>query len=780
MTQEMPLVSNLDAVPKALQLYLEISQYPILAKRIREQMRTELFSRGVITPKAFDQEVRAKALRSQELEGLNNPFEQEPADVWQTRTEKIRDDLTDFYFAFNLPHDLFRDIVQRLIGQRAPAHEVILSFNPELAPWDLLFAQGIAFESAAPEKRAQIEHHLREIVVVLIKGMISDQLDFVRVAREYFTIRDLREIYDRRIGRGKIGGKAAGMMLAYKIIQSEGEKHGFDAASRLTIPDSYFIGSDVFYDFHASNNLFPYMNQKYKSHERMMEDYPAASAAYLNSQMPGHAERALARLLERLSGAPLIVRSSSLLEDSFGKSFAGKYDSFFLPNQGAFEENLEALTDAIKKVYASVIRPEALIYRETVGLTDYDERMAILIQKVEGAPYRGYFLPAFAGVAFSKNPYRWSSRVRVEDGMLRMVTGLGTRAVERVDNDYPRMVALSHPTLRPEQSASAVRRYAQHQIDVLDLQANAFKTLPVADVLDADFPSLGAFMSLDRGDYVQPFSGRPLSMERQNLIVTFDRLLAHKPFVETMRGMLHVVEEAYGRPVDIEFAGDVISTYPDLQFKVALLQCRPLSLRQPDQHYAIPDDVPPDAILFTANRQVPHGFANGIRYVVYIDPRVYAHIPGAHTRFEIGRVVGRLNQALAGAPFVLMGPGRWGTSNAMLGVKVTYADIYNTKVLIEIAHEGEGSVPELSYGTHFFLDLVEADIYPLPLYPDDPSAVYKEEFFTSAANALPQLLPADESYAPYLKVIDVPAASGGRTLTIVMNAEQDKAIGYLA
>ena len=505
--------------------------------------------------------------------------------------------------------------------------------------------------------------------------MISDQLDFVRVAREYLTLQDLREIYDRRIGRGKIGGKAAVMILAYKIIQREGQRHGIDAAGCLTIPDSYFIGSDAFYDFHASNNLFPYMNQKYKSHERMIEDYPPAFGAYLNSRMPEYVERALARLLERLSGAPLIVRSSSLLEDNFGKSFAGKYDSFFLPNQGTLAENLEALTGAIKKVYASVIRPEALIYRETVGLTDYDERMAILIQKVEGAPHRGYFLPAFAGVAFSKNPYRWSPRIRVEDGMLRMVAGLGTRAVERVDNDYPRMVALSHPTLRPEQSPGAVRRYSQHQLDVLDLEANAFKTLPVADVLGADFPALGAIMSLDRGDYIQPFSGRPLSNERQDMIVTFDRLLAHKPFVQTMRSMLRVVEEAYGRPVDMEFAGEVASTYPDLQFKVTLLQCRPLSLRQPEQRYTIPEDIPSEAILFTANRQVPHGFASGIRYIVYVDPRVYARVPDADTRTEIGRVVGRLNQALEGAPFILMGPGRWGTSNAMLGVKVTYADI---------------------------------------------------------------------------------------------------------
>src|SRR3972149_3094812 len=251
MTQERPIASDLQAIPKALQLYLEISQYPILAKRIREQMRLELFARGVIRPETCEQESRDKAIRSQALEGLSNPFEQEPTEVWQTRIEKIRDDLTDFYFAYNLPHDLFREIVQSIIAQRAPAQEVILTFNPELAPWDLLFAQGEAYESAPPEKRAHVEHHLREIIVVLIKGMISDQLDFVRVAREYFTVKDLKEIYDRRIGRGKIGGKAAGMLLAYKIIQREAQRHGIDVTRFITIPDSYFIASDAFYDFHA-------------------------------------------------------------------------------------------------------------------------------------------------------------------------------------------------------------------------------------------------------------------------------------------------------------------------------------------------------------------------------------------------------------------------------------------------------------------------------------------------------------------------------------------------
>jgi hypothetical protein len=415
-----------------------------------------------------------------------------------------------------------------------------------------------------------------------------------------------------------------------------------------------------------------------------------------------------------------------------------------------------------------------------VGLTDYDERMAILIQKVEGRRYRDYFFPTFAGVAFSHNPYRWSARIRVEDGLLRMVAGLGTRAVERVGSDYPRMVALSQPQMRPEHTTGALRRYSQRKIDVLNLATNALETLFVTDVLDDDYAGLGSLASIDAGDYLQPFSGPLGPGERSRMVVTFDRLLAHKPFTDLMRNVLRVLETAYGRPVDTEFAGNLIATYPELQVKVALLQCRALSRRHEEQQYQIPADIPPDSILFTANRQVPHGYVDGIRTIVLVDPRAYARAPDLQTRSAIGRAVGRLNRALAGERFILMGPGRWGSSNIQLGVKVTYADIYNTRALIEIAHEDGGSAPELSYGTHFFQDLVEANIYPLALYPDDASAIYREGFFRTAHNRLAEILPADADYAAYLKVIDVPAASGGRTLTIVMNAEEDKAVGYLA
>jgi len=153
----------------------------------------------------------------------------------------------------------------------------------------------------------------------------------------------------------------------------------------------------------------------------------------------------LREILARVGHKPLIVRSSSLLEDNFGTSFAGKYDSFFCPNQGSPEENLEALLRAIARVYASTFCPDALSYRRQMGLLDYDERMAILLQEVQGERHGDHYFPTLAGVGFSHNPFRWTTKIRQEDGFLRLVFGLGTRAVDRLANDYARMVALSHP-----------------------------------------------------------------------------------------------------------------------------------------------------------------------------------------------------------------------------------------------------------------------------------------------------------------------------------------------
>ena len=770
---------DIQHAPKVLAVYLKLSEYPILARQIRERMRQELFERGVITPEQFEEEVQRTAIRTQKQEGLSDPLFQESPEQWAERVRIVRDHLTDFYFALNLPHDLFEEIVRSILSARKPGEEIILTFNPELAPWRLLFAQAEEFEKLPPEKKAKVRHHLQEIYVVIIRGMISDQLGFVGVARNHFNIFDLREIYDRRFGRGKIGGKAAGMMLAYKILQREDPDDPLPIAEHVTIPDSHFIGADVFYDFLAHNELFRFSDQKYKAREEIEADYPEICRHFMNGQFPQEVLYRLAMLVEDMGNSPMIVRSSSLLEDNFGKSFAGKYDSFFCPNQGTPAENLEALLNAIRRVYASTLKPDALLYRRQVGLIDYDERMAVLIQRVAGSRYGRYFFPTVAGVAFSRNPFRWSRRIRREEGFLRMVCGLGTRAVERVANDYPRMVALSHPQLRPEITAAEIRKYSQHYMDVIDLQDNDFKTLPITDILGNDYPFLEWLISVDEGDYIRPLHFRSETVAPRQMVLTFDRLLRDKSFVSLMKAILQKLERAYARPVDIEFTVEIVPGYPQPDFIINLLQCRPLSSREADLAYEIPQYIPAEDIIFTSTKLVPHGMVSRIEYVVYVDPSRYAQALDNATRYEIGHVIGRLNRELEGRRFILIGPGRWGSSNIDLGVKVSYADIYNTSMLIEVAFAGPEGTPEVSYGTHFFQDLVEANIYPLALYPDEEGTVFNRAFFESAPNMLTTFLPDAEPYADYVKVIDVRAVSGGRLLEVVMNAEQEKAVAYL-
>jgi hypothetical protein len=764
---------------KILTLFLELSQYPILAPTIRARMREELFARGIITRENFENEARAKAQRSQELEGLTDPLTQEPAEVWERRLQQMRDTLTDFYFAYNLPHDLFKDIVQSVIAQRNPNQKVILTFHPELAPIDMVIAQGEQYEKLPEAERREVEHHYREMLVVLLKAIVSDQLAFVRVAKEYFTIKDIVEIRKRRIGEGKIGGKAAGMLLAWKILQAHALEDGIDPQD-IVIPESYYIGANGLYDFNVQNGLLFSVDQKYKPREAIEAEYPGILQAYLDAQIPDEIKNRLYLLLAEIGNCPLIVRSSSLLEDSFGTSFAGKYESFFLPNQRSVEENLEDLTTAIKHIYASVLSPDALIYRQRMGLVDYDERMAILIQLVQGTQHGTYFYPTLAGVGYSRNPFRWNPKIRREDGFLRLVWGLGTRAVEHLDNDFPRLVALSHPHLRPETTAHDIRRHSQRFVDVIDLEENQFVTQPVTSIMSYDDPALPYLVSEDKEDFLQPLFTDPRLVSKDKLVLTMDGVLARTSFATIMKRILQRLERTYAFPVDIEFTADILPREAlSPRVVVHLLQCRPHMQYESNQAIAIPRDVRPADKIFFVRGLVQPGVVSDIEYVVYISPERYSQIAHPTTKLELARLVGRLNKRLDGKTFILMGPGRWGSVNPELGLAVTYADINNTRALVEIAMPHSESASAVSYGTHFFQDLVEARIYPVPLFPNDRDTLFNRAFFENAPNALATLLPNDAEYAEYVKVIDVPAFTHGRFLHLVMNDETGEALAYL-
>jgi len=457
-----------------------------------------------------------------------------------------------------------------------------------------------------------------------------------------------------------------------------------------------------------------------------------------------------------------------------GASFSGKYKSLFVANQGSKNERFAALKDAVAEVYASVFAPDPIEYRAERGFLDVHEEMAIMIQEVVGVRVGRYFLTPYAGVAFARNEYRWSPRIRREDGLVRIVPGLGTRAVDRLSDDYPVMLAPGQPGLRVNVTVEEMLRYSPKYMDVINLESNAFETVPVADLLKeigSDFPSLRQIVSVASDDMIRPPGALALDGRSEETFVTFQGLIDDGRFANTMRIMLEVLSDALGYPVDIEFASDGESLY--------LLQCRAQSASPDSEPAPIPRHLASERILFTANRYISNGRIPDITHVVYVDPEAYAALGEQRQLKDVARAIGRLNKVLPRRQFVLIGPGRWGSrGDIRLGVSVTYADINNTAALIEVAWKKGSYVPDLSFGTHFFQDLVEADIRYLPLYPEDAGVVFNEAFLTRTESILTEILPDYAHLSDVLRVIDVTAVTRGDILKILLNADLDEAVGF--
>ena len=756
----------------ALRIYLTLAQYPILQTHIRERMRQVMFDAGVITSKKLQKEVRERALKSQRREGLYDPYGEETAEIWEIRLSRIRDYLTDFYFGNNLSYDRFQEIVREALTESKPGQQgVSVSFNAELAPIEMLFDHAQAILKLPPGEAKKQTPRLQEIVVVLIRRIISDHLAYINIAKEWFQLEDLIKIQQRKIGYGKIGGKAAGMLLAHRILRTVADER---ITSRIRIPTSHYLGAGVMYAFMSYNDLLDWNVQKYKPTQDFYDDFPKIQREYQKGEFPPDIADRLKKMLENFGSRPLIVRSSSLLEDNFGTSFAGKYESVFCPNQGTPEENFNQLTKAISRVYASALNPDALLYRRKQGLLDYDERLAILIQEVQGEEFEGCYFPHCSGVGFSRNLFRWSPKIRKEDGFLRLVFGLGTRAVDRLGDDYPRLVALSHPSLRPEKSYRDLHHYTQHQVDVINLSANRLESLPTGEVLSPRYPPLRYIAQIDEGGYLGSIRSTPFGQDPDSYVLTFDGLLNQTPFPGIMKDILHLLEKHYHGPVDTEFTVEIAS---DGDPTVTLLQCRPQSHSDMEE-VEIPENIGRQDILFNSHRMIPRGRVNDIRYVVFVPPRKYYALPTQNDRFALARAIGEINARLDGETFICVGPGRWGTNNPDLGLRVSYSDIYHTRALIELSGKDISMEPDPSFGTHFFQDLVEANIYPLAVYLDDPQTVFQEEFFYHTENVLLDLLPDRDRFAGALRVIDVSRFRPGWQLNLVMSDTEEKALAF--
>ena len=603
-----------------------------------------------------------------------------------------------------------------------------------LDSWERLFirAADLAASGARDSER-------QAMVAQLCRLLIGQDPRILALARRHLTLDDLLRIKARLIGTGFIGGKAVGMLLARAILRSAPGPDG-PWGRFLEEHDSFHVGSDLYHSFIVENGWWRlFMSQR--SEAGYFDGAARLRELILGGAFSAEILREFQKLLEHFGQYPIIVRSSSLLEDGFGNAFAGKYDSYFCVNQGTPEERLDEFVEAVRKVYASTLSEDALRYRLERGLAGQEEQMALLVQRVSGGYHRDRFFPAFAGVGISYNTFVWRHDIDPRAGMLRLVVGLGTRAVDRVEGDYPAVIALDRPLLVPWPEPDGRRRFTQHDVDVLDTARNRLRTVPMAE-LEADEPTLPLDLFADR--------------DAAGWVVTFERLLKRTGFAASMRMLLGTLERAYEYPVDVEFAGTFAS---DGTLYVNLIQCRPLQTRGvQSKRVEIVPASDAQTLFRSAGSFMGGSVVQPIGRVVAVDPAAFMALSLAD-KYELARLVGRINRRIVapdGIPTLLMGPGRWGTSTPRVGVPVRFAEISTVVAIAEVDFSAGGLRPELSFGTHFFQDLVEAGIFYVALSPGEDGCFLNAGLIAQLPNRLAERLPDDARFAGVVRIVDLP------------------------
>lgn len=528
---------------------------------------------------------------------------------------------------------------------------------------------------------------------------------------------DPRPYYEEQgwlVGDGRVGGKAKGLSFAHSILKERA------LLADVTLPEySFVITTSVFERFMEMNNLWERL-WNLKEHCDAPELYRICQEASL----PEDIRDKLEIILDKI-GQPMSIRSSSILEDDVNLSFAGKYATRFIANQGDRVSRLADLERAIKMIYASTYNPAAREYKRKHGIKWGGERMGVLIQPLIGRDRGGMYYPELAGAAFSQVFRRPSPRIKKEDGVARICFGLGTRTVDR---SFARTFYLTNPNLRPEgNKPEQIVIHSQEQFDYIGLEENRLMTRRLDDSLDSIIKNhrlAQAFIQWYDGSMFHWLLADTQDMHFPRPVFTFSDLPKRCPeLFSRIKTLMSLFEQEMTVPVDFEFtyesAGDIFT----------LVQLRPLSVYKDLGRVEIPESVPEAKIILKGDRMVANGKLESVRHMVYVAPEVYWNGTDFH---EVARAVGELNARLEGENYLLVGPGRWGSSNPLLGVPVQYSELSNSGCLVEIGIPSRGVSPELSYGTHFFLDLDGDNILYLPVFDGMRNNIYNRVWFENS------------------------------------------------
>ena len=562
--------------------------------------------------------------------------------------------------------------------------------------------------------------------------------------KEYFTFEDYITIYDRRVGSGSVGGKSCGMLLARKII----EKERPDIYRNLEPDDSFYIGSDLFYTYIVSNDLWD-LRVKQRTPEGYYKYGKELEEALKNGTFSDEIKKGFIQILDYFGQNPIIVRSSSFLEDGYGNAFAGKYESVFCVNRGSLEERLAAFEEAVKVVYSSTMNISALEYRKINDLDDTDEQMALLVQRVSGSYYGDYFFPTAAGVGFSYSPYSPLPDMDNSKGMLRLVMGLGTKAVDRTKKDYPRIINLDKPEVTMVKDIREKHRYSQHYLDVIDLKDISLHDIPVSEGLDV-IPRYAKRVLVEHDREAERMF-RDRGERREIVFVNCEGLVKNPEFIDEMKEIMNTLETAYDYPVDIEYT---VNVGEDNSFNVNLLQCRPLQVSINNEAIEMPDDK--NVFFHIKESSMGMSRKNEIDTICYVDPHRYYEYPYAQ-KSSISHVINDVNAYCKenGKTAILIVPGRIGTSSPELGIPVVFADISYFSAILEESYSEVGYMPELSFGSHMFQDLVEAEIYYGALFENEKKLEFNKDMIYDHKNILKDINPnLSEEIYDMIQVID--------------------------
>ncbi len=522
-----------------------------------------------------------------------------------------------------------------------------------------------------------------------------------------------------RIGQGSLGGKGRGLAFIDSIIKKNPICDNFDGAT-ITIPRTVVLCTDIFDEFMSTNNLYPLA----------LSDAPDEKIlnTFLQARLPERLIEDFFALFEVVD-KPLAIRSSSLLEDSHYQPFAGIYSTYMIPHVKDKYEMIRMLSDAIKGVYASVFYADSKAYMTATSNVIDQEKMAVIIQEVVGKEVAGYYYPSFSGVGRSLNYYPINDE-QPEDGVAEVAVGLGKYIVDgglslRFSPRHPDKV-LQTSTLDLALRDTQTRMYALNMSDVAEsFSVDDGFNISKIKVQDAAMNG-GLRYMVSTFDYIDQVI-RDSEYGDGRRVVTFANVLQHKvfPLADALNFMLTTGQSEMARPVEIEFAGMIDGNGED-KGKIYWLQIRPIIDRKDlvdDSILSVPDED----VLLRSNTALGHGNIENVHTIVYVRPENFSSSNNSLIAREIEKI--NRNFTAQGEGYILIGPGRWGSSDTALGIPVKWPHISSAKLIVESSLSNYRIEP--SQGTHFFQNLTSFGVGYFTIDPSSYNGVYDIDFLNS-------------------------------------------------